>query len=82
LSTETVKTGTEARRQAIFSAGVVCYAEHENGEANAVYVSVLTGECQAIAGFSALQLNFLFFCKKLSYKALIPFIGVRFNTTL
>jgi hypothetical protein len=25
---------------------------------------------------SALQLNFLFFCKKLSYKALIPFIGV------
>jgi hypothetical protein len=31
---------------------------------------------QAIAGFSALQLNFLFFCKKLSCKALIPFIGV------
>jgi len=26
--------------------------------------------------FSALQLNFLFFCKKLSCKALIPFIGV------
>jgi hypothetical protein len=29
----------------------LCYAEHENGEANAVYVPVLTGECQAIAGF-------------------------------
>jgi len=29
----------------------LCYAEHENGEANAAYVPVLTGECQAIAGF-------------------------------
>jgi hypothetical protein len=40
----------------------LCYAEHENGEANAAYVPVLTGECQAIAGFR--------------YKALIPYIGI------
>jgi hypothetical protein len=29
----------------------LCYAEHENGDANAAYVPVLTGECQVIAGF-------------------------------
>jgi hypothetical protein len=29
----------------------LCYAEYENGEANAAYVPVLTGECQVIAGF-------------------------------
>jgi hypothetical protein len=29
----------------------LCYAEHEKGEANAAYVSVLTGECRVIAGF-------------------------------
>jgi len=56
----------------------LCYAEHENGEGNAAYVPVLTGECQAIAGFrwhtfstfcetvemSDLQKKFLFFAKK------------------
>jgi len=29
----------------------LCYAEHEKAHANAAYVPVLTGECQAIAGF-------------------------------
>jgi hypothetical protein len=34
---------------------------------------------QAIAGFSALQIIFLCFYKKMICKALIPFIGVRFK---
>jgi hypothetical protein len=37
----------------------LCYAEHENGAANAAYVPVLTGECQVIAEFS--------FIKKVDY---------------
>jgi len=40
------------------------YAAHENGEASSAYVPALTGECQVIAGFSALQIFFLFFYKK------------------
>jgi len=54
------------------------YAEHENSEASSAYVPALTGECQVIAGFSALQIFFLFFLQEKNLrKALIPFIGVR-----
>ncbi len=49
-STEIVEMGAEARRQAIFSADVAkVYANAENDEAGAVYIPVLTAECQLIA---------------------------------
>ena len=43
-SVEAVKTGTGARRQAVFSAGVVSYVEHGIREANAADVPVLTAD--------------------------------------